>query len=434
MLLHDRRSAGLQLASKINLLDIDIKNTIVISISKEGIPIAFEVAKKCELPLDIYLLQTIQSPQFPGMQLGNIMEGNVIHYNHDFLNSVNIHVPELIPLKDKALKEFSKMNSILRREYPAVPIDGKDIILIDEGIISSFNMELVIDALKKKTLGKIILAVPVISAVAKIKLAPLVDTICDLIVSSTISNLSECFENFTKTDYEEVIDLMSEFSLLQSQFSAHLNTEEVKIQDTFVSLVGLVLTSDLIKSWIIIAQGSGRAYNNPRNLKLASNFAMAGHGVLILDLLTKDEDAFSNRFNISLLSKRLNTATLWLLKSRFYKMSTPIGFLGTGTGAAACVISANYFNDQNFLYAIVGYSSRADMLEKKTLGSLYLPTLLIMAEDDKETIELNKLAMESLPNARISLVKRDTEELSEEAINWFNDHLPNQRYFPAIYL
>lgn len=87
----------------------------------------------------------------------------------------------------------------------------------------------------------------------------------------------------------------------------------------------------------LFAHGSGSSRLSPRNNYVAGELRKAGMGTLLLDLLTPDEDRnHQTRFNISLLTERLNTAADWL-RHNSSTASLPIGLFGASTGAAAAL-------------------------------------------------------------------------------------------------
>ena len=105
-------------------------------------------------------------------------------------------------------------------------------------------------------------------------------------------------------------------------------------------------------------------------------------GTLLFDLLTNGEDSnHENRFNISLLSKRLKRATEWLadyLKKKEYSF----GYFGASTGAAAAIEAACKTNVK--IKAIVPRGGRID-LARDYLHSLKAPAVLIVGEKDEDS-------------------------------------------------
>lgn len=214
-----------------------------------------------------------------------------------------------------------------------------------------------------------------------------------------------------------------------------INSYEVVIKDADLDLVGNINQKDYVKTWIIFAHGSGSSHKSLRNMNVARELARAGHGTLLFDLLTEDEaDIVENRFNIPLLANRLLMATRWLMNSKFYKHKTPIGFFGASTGAAAALYAASNFTPNNLIYSVISRGGRPDLVDEKTLSSIFTPTLLIVGAEDREVIELNKVAAQYLLNARLTLVPRAThlfsepgamDEVTRLAVEWFDNHTPN---------
>ena len=134
MLFHNRRNAGTLLANKISQILLDKKNTIVIALPRGGVPVAFEVAKKLQVPLDVILVKKIGAPSFPELSVGAVSENNEVFYNEDLIERLGYEVSDMKPFKDHAVAELQKTKLSLRREFPLLSLEGKDIILVDDGI------------------------------------------------------------------------------------------------------------------------------------------------------------------------------------------------------------------------------------------------------------------------------------------------------------
>lgn len=419
MIFRDRRDAALLLANKISKISIDKSNTIVIALTNSGVLVAIEIAKKLQIPLDLFFTKNIGAPTFPELVVASVSEDNEVQYNKDLIEKLGNEISDLLPFKELGVKELQKMRSILSREYPRIPIDGKNIILVDDGIVTGNTMAAVIQFLKKKEVGKIIVASPVSSQDAMTKLEKQVDRVEVVMAQPVISNVGEYYKDFPPVETEEIIDLLCELSCQgPSTYS-----EDVNILDTNITLAGRINTTEKINSWIILADSTVNPDQSLRNSNIALELASAGHATLRCNLLTENEDTYGNRCNIPLLSKRLIMATAWLKKSKYYQKGTPIGYYGTGTDAVATLFASTQTTDSNLIYAIVSRAGQLDMVDKQTLGSIYVPILLLLNEEELELIELNKEAAESLPNCRLNIVSLDA--VPKTAIEWFNTHLPS---------
>jgi dienelactone hydrolase len=156
----------------------------------------------------------------------------------------------------------------------------------------------------------------------------------------------------------------------------------------------------------------------------------AGLGTLLLDLLTREEDAsYENRFDIDLLTWRLERATQWVMEQPRSE-SLDIGYFGASTGAAAALQAAATFS--NSIGAVVSRGGRPD-LAMAALPNVESPTLLIVGGLEYEVLELNRRAyqklkvekeLEIVPGATHLFEEPGTlQEVARLAAQWFNRHL-----------
>ena len=188
------------------------------------------------------------------------------------------------------------------------------------------------------------------------------------------------------------------------------------------------------KGTVIFAHGSGSSRHSPRNQYVAQVLNNAGIATLLIDLLTKEEEKIDDitrehRFNIRLLARRLLISTDWL--SQYPKLQNlSIGYFGASTGAAAALVAAS--ERTNAISAIVSRGGRPDLAGQEVLNHIQSPTLLIVGENDKQVIQLNKQAFVQLSKLekkkKIVIVQGAThlfeeagtlEEVARLASGWF---------------
>jgi putative phosphoribosyl transferase len=186
------------------------------------------------------------------------------------------------------------------------------------------------------------------------------------------------------------------------------------------------------KAFVIFAHGSGSSRLSPRNLFVAKVLQEKGIGTLLFDLLTEREDQnYETRFDIKLLSRRLEETTRWALGIPEVRTSS-IGYFGASTGAAAALIATARLG-RNSIKAVVSRGGRPDMAGP-FLSKVVVPTLFIVGGSDEEVIELNKSALKYLGSDKKELVvvPRAThlfeepgalEKVAEYATDWFWKYL-----------
>jgi putative phosphoribosyl transferase len=210
---------------------------------------------------------------------------------------------------------------------------------------------------------------------------------------------------------------------------------EVRMACGDAALYGdLVLPADF-SGLVLFAHGSGSGRHSARNRQVAQKLQQAGVGTLLFDLLTAQEEQVDmhtreHRFDISLLTRRMQDATLWVLAQEEFRQ-VPIGYFGASTGSAAALIAAARLGDR--ISAVVSRGGRPDLAGPVALAAVTAPTLLIVGGDDHGVIELNEQAFAHLqcerrlaivPGATHLFEERGTlEQVAELAAEWFVAHL-----------
>lgn len=208
--------------------------------------------------------------------------------------------------------------------------------------------------------------------------------------------------------------------------SAHL----VQIQTNGVTLEGALEIPEGAGGLVLFAHGSGSSRHSPRNKFVASVLREARLGTLLIDLLTRGEDArYETRFDIDLLTDRLEAATHWLA-GRPQTKNLLIGYFGASTGAAAALQTAASLGDR--IGAVVSRGGRPD-LAWSALELVQAPTLLIVGGRDDVVIELNQRAYERVRAEKQLVIIPGVTHLFEEpgaleevarlACEWFKRYL-----------
>ena len=201
-----------------------------------------------------------------------------------------------------------------------------------------------------------------------------------------------------------------------------------------VTLEGNLTLPEQSRGIVLFAHGSGSSRHSPRNRYVARLLNEAKLATLLIDLLTLHEEVIDARtaqlrFDIDLLAERLVDATDWLTQFPDTK-DLRIGYFGASTGAAAALAAAALRPDP--VGAIVSRGGRPD-LAGAALIRVRAPTLLIVGENDKQVIQLNRAALAQLRCEKQLVIVPGATHLFEEpgaldvvarlARDWFERHL-----------
>jgi putative phosphoribosyl transferase len=198
-----------------------------------------------------------------------------------------------------------------------------------------------------------------------------------------------------------------------------------------VAIEGMLEVPDAAAGVVLFAHGSGSSRHSPRNNYVADVLQKAGIGTLLMDLLTPEEDRdYARRFDIALLTTRLEAAARWVA-AHPATQDMPLGFFGASTGAAAALEAAAALG--NRVRAVVSRGGRPDLASVQALSKVSVPTLLLVGGDDTGVIELNQHALDLMHcEKEMSIVPGAThlfeepgalEIVAESAAHWFARYL-----------
>jgi len=223
----DRTEAGTLLAKKISTMDIDVKNTVVIALPRGGVPVAYEIAKKLDLPLDIILIKKIGAPFNPELAVGAVTEDDEVLYNFDLLNYLGTNAEDLVPYKEHALDTLKDTQATLRHGRSSLSLTNKNIILVDDGIATGATMEAAIEFLRRRKVRNILVACPVASTEAAKKIIKLVDGVSFVLTPPHLSSISQWYVDFSQVETAKVATMLDELSRNTKAVTSPLNVMNI---------------------------------------------------------------------------------------------------------------------------------------------------------------------------------------------------------------
>ena len=195
---------------------------------------------------------------------------------------------------------------------------------------------------------------------------------------------------------------------------------------------------------VVFAHGSGSSKNSKRNQLVSEKLNTNGIATLLFDLLSDEEQAFDsqlekmtskifgtvlNKFNISLLTKRLSMATDWVL-SNPHTGKLQLSYFASSTGGAAALMAACRYN----IVSIVIRSGRTDLVENQFLDQIMSPCLLVVGSMEKSVVKISKETMKKMRNSKekkLSIIEGASHLFEEEgtmqavaeiATQWLTQH------------
>ena len=200
----DRKEAGILLAKQLVVYKND-KNAIVVAIPRGGIIPANEISKALNLPLEIVLVKKIGAPGNKEFAIGAVSL-------EDYILTSKLHVEERY-----LESEIQRLRKIIREQQTyflgnrkPIELEGKKVIIVDDGIATGTTLELVIAIVKRKKADQIIVAVPVAAADALARIKHKVTKVICLETPFYFQAVGQHYSTFEQVENETVKEILEE--------------------------------------------------------------------------------------------------------------------------------------------------------------------------------------------------------------------------------
>ncbi|WP_373525784.1 phosphoribosyltransferase [Nostoc sp.] len=208
MLFKDRRFAGQSLAKKL-ATDANRQDVLVLGLPRGGVPVAFEVAKALNAPLDVLVVRKLGVPDQEELAMGAIACGGVRIVNEDIIRLMKVSDEVIARVAVQEERELERRERLYRGNRPLRDLQGRTVILVDDGLATGATMWAAVVAVRKQQPAQIVIAVPVAAPETYHELEAEVDKIVCISTPSPFYSVGLWYENFPQTTDEEVRELLT---------------------------------------------------------------------------------------------------------------------------------------------------------------------------------------------------------------------------------
>jgi len=211
----DRTQAGILLAQKLAAY-AGRHDVIVLALPRGGVPVAFEIARALQAPLDVLLVRKLGVPGHEEYAMGAIATGGVCILQSDVIKQLAIPQASVDDLVQRKQEELAQRERLYRSNRPAPKLEGSIVIVVDDGLATGSTMLAAIHALRQARPARMIIAIPVGARVSVARLQAEVDEIVCLSIPENFQAVGLWYEDFNQTSDDEVIHLLDEAARLQA--------------------------------------------------------------------------------------------------------------------------------------------------------------------------------------------------------------------------
>lgn len=209
ILFRDRREAGRELSER--LLDLaDRPGLLVLALPKGGVPVAFEVARALRAPLDALVVRKLGFPGHEELAMGAIASGDIRIINEDLVRAAELSDEQIAAVAAEEQRELERQERELRDGAPPPEVEGRTVVLVDDGLATGSTMRAAIAALRAQGAGAIVVGVPTASPEACGALVRDADDVVCARTPQPFRAVGAWYENFEQVTDEEVRRLLDQ--------------------------------------------------------------------------------------------------------------------------------------------------------------------------------------------------------------------------------
>lgn len=205
----DRHQAGTELAGRLRQF-AKRDDVLVLALPRGGVPVGYEVARALDAPLDVFAVRKLGLPGHPELAMGAIASGGVRVLNEDVLESMAVPPGAIDAVTRTEQTELERRERAYRDGRPPAPIDGRVVILVDDGLATGSTMRAAVLAVRRLHPARVVVAVPVGASQTCHDLRELADEVVCAFTPDPFRAVGLWYVDFSQTTDAEVRQLLAQ--------------------------------------------------------------------------------------------------------------------------------------------------------------------------------------------------------------------------------
>jgi predicted phosphoribosyltransferase len=180
----------------------------VLALPRGGVPVAYEVARELDVPLDVFIVRKLGVPGHEELGMGAIATGGAAIVDGDVVRRLGIRESDVQAVRIAEQRELERREKEYRGDRPPPDIAGRTVILVDDGLATGASMRVAVAALRQEHPARIIVAVPIAPPETCEALRREADDVVCAVTPEPFYAVGLWYEDFDQTTDQEVHDLL----------------------------------------------------------------------------------------------------------------------------------------------------------------------------------------------------------------------------------
>lgn len=202
MMFANRVDAGRQLADALRYRrSLD---TVVVGVTKGGVPVAAEIARALGTPLDICIVRKLVVQRVVPITIGAIAEGGATYFEPERLSRFGVSSDELATTIARETREVARLSRLFR-DRPPFELRGRDVVLVDDGLVTGVTISAAVFAVAARGARRIELATPLAAAEVLDRVQVELDHVTCLLGEPNLVSIGSRYRQFDPVSEAEII-------------------------------------------------------------------------------------------------------------------------------------------------------------------------------------------------------------------------------------
>lgn len=202
MLFTDRSHAGRLLAGLLSQY-AGREDVLILALPRGGVVVGYELARALGAPLDVYVVRKMGVPGQEELAMGAVTSDGVTVTNADVISQLGLSDGIIKAVAERELREAKRRELAYRGDRPPPEIQGKKVILVDDGLATGATMRAAVEAIRRRNPKAVIVAVPVAAPAAAELFENIADGFVCLATPTPFWAVGAFYEDFSQvTDHQ----------------------------------------------------------------------------------------------------------------------------------------------------------------------------------------------------------------------------------------